>query len=172
MKDNHGFSLVEMIIVIAILAIVTTFGVMGINYLFGTHARACANELTTAIGRTRITTMGEQETILRIYQDAVDHAYYKQVLIDGATAEPPEQIGKSTIEMQYYIDGDSTAYVIDGSTELIIAFDRSSGAEIDTVTMNIGGITYASVKCNRIDVSSGSRTYTINIVPVTGKIFM
>lgn len=169
MKDNRGFSLIELLVVIAILAIVTGFGIAGLGYIFGANAKACANELYTTIGKTRITTMGKDETALVIYRDGTAGAYFKQEWVDGAAAEEPEQIGKSTLELTYYVGGTATS--INGTNRLVIAFDRSSGSEkaLD-VTVDASGGTVTSVLCERIDVIGGGRTYSVEIVPATGKV--
>ena len=169
MKDNRGFSLLELVIVIAILAIVATFGIAGLGYIFGTNARSCANEIYLAIGKNRITTMGKDETSLRIYRDGASGAFFKQEWIDGTAAEEPNQVGKSSVEVAYWIKGDTTEYVLDGTTELIITFDRASGKESD-LPVTVNGTSTQGVFCERIEVRGGGRTYTVNIEPATGKV--
>lgn len=168
MKDNRGFSLIELIVVIAILAVVAVFGIAGLGYVFGTNARACANKLYTAVGRTRITTMGKEETALRIYRDGATGPYYKQELIDGVAGNP-EEVGKATLVLTYTVKDDTTPIAIDGTQELVIAFDRGSGSE-RVATVSDGTNDHTSVLCERIEVTGGGRTYSLGIVPATGKI--
>ena len=77
-KDNKGFSLVEIIIVLAIMAIIAVAILAGSGYQAGTAASALADSIKTAVGETRIKTMGKQETVLYLYKDATDGKYYKQ----------------------------------------------------------------------------------------------
>ena len=169
MKDNRGFSLLELIIVIAILAIIVGFGLAGLGYIFGTNARACANEIYSAIGKNRITTMGKDETSLRIYRDGAAGVYFKQEWVDGIAAEDPDQVGKSTVEIAYWIKGDTTEYILDGTTELIITFDRASGKESD-LPVTVNGVSTQGVLCERIEVRGGGRVYPVRIEPATGKV--
>lgn len=177
--DNRGFSLLEMIIVLAILSVLIGFFIAGLGYIFGTEARGCANVIKTAVGSTRITTMGREETLLRIYRASSGGAYFKQVWVDDAvTPQPygdsPEQIGKSYLEIVYWLKGEDEGqpgHVLDETADLFIGFDRSSGAET-AVTMKINGVDVTSQIIKRIDVSGGGRTYTVGISPATGKVYL
>lgn len=168
MKDNRGFSLIELLVVIAIMAIVVGFGISGLGYIFGANARACSNSLYTAIGKNRITTMGKEETALRIFKDPTTGAYFKQEWVKGGALEDPDQIGKSTLELTYYVGG--TATVIDGTNELIMTFDRSSGSE-KALSVTVNGAAVTGVLCEKIEVVGGGRTYSVVIVPATGKVY-
>lgn len=165
MKNNKGYSLVEIMIVLAILAVLATVGITGLGYIWGTNVRSCANELKTAIGKTRITTMGKDEATIRIYQDSTDGAYYKQEIVDGV-GERPIKVGKAILTLTYtMVDGTGTLIgtgTISGSDELAIAFDRSSGAQREA--------TAGAGMCSEIDVSFGSRHSIITLVPATGKV--
>lgn len=177
--DNRGFSLIEIIIVLSILGVLIGFFITGLGYIFGTEARSCANEIKVAIGSTRITTMGKEETVLRIYKDSSGGAYFKQLWVDDTIApEPygdtPEQIGRSYLEVVYWLKGEDESlpgHTLGGTAELLIGFDRASGAEA-AVTMKINGADATSEVVNKIEITGGGRTYTVSISPATGKVYM
>ncbi len=177
--DNRGFSLVEIIIVLAILGVLTGFFITGLGYIFGTAAKSCANGIKTAVGSTRITTMGKEEAVLRIYRDPSKGAYFKQLWVDDTVApepygETPEQIGKSYLEIVYWLKDENESlpgHTLGGPAELLIGFDRSSGAEA-AITMKINGVDMTSEIVKRIEVTGGGRTYTVGISPATGKVYL
>lgn len=168
MKDNRGFSLIELLVVIAILGIVAAFGIAGLGYIFGTNARSCANEIYSAIGHTRIETMGRATTALRIYEDETTGACMAQEWIEGVGGQSKE-VGKSTVEVAFFLEGDPTEHIIDGSEELIITFDRESG-KVSNIVVNVNGSTTAGMMCERIEARGGGRVYAVNIVLATGKV--
>lgn len=189
--DNRGFSLVELIIVIAIMVII--LGMLGasLNFIGNSQARSLANSIKTAIGQTRIQTMGKYDSYLYIYRDPSDDKYYKKVWkrsnLGILEAEDREAIGKQKPIVKYYIEGDtSTEHILDGSHGLLIKFDRTNGKEVEAILptgtytdengididTGIIGAEKKSVKCDKIVVSFGGKEYVITIVPATGKIHL
>ena len=69
-KDNRGYSLVELIIVVAIIAVVATTAVLSIGLIFSANAKTCANDIMSAISECKITTMsyGRGNVRLLIYR--------------------------------------------------------------------------------------------------------
>lgn len=159
MKDNRGLTLIELIVVIAIMAIVMSMGLMGLGLIASGNVRSCANELKTSIGHVRITTMGKTNTSLRIYQDT--DGYYKQEIVtqgDGSVVnETPVKIGKSTVALTWE-DKSGGSGSID-STGITIAFNRETGKQ-DSPFYTL------------ITVASGSYTSDVVMVPATGKVYL
>lgn len=184
-SDNSGLTLVEIIIVIAIMGILVGFFITSTNYIGMSQARGLANTIKTAIGQARIQTMGKYDTYLYIYKSPSDGCYYKEFWKNydykQLVRDKREKIGKNRPIVKYHIQGDSDTDVteIGSGVGLLIKFNRSNGKEvIDTMP---AGSTYededgnslsttTSVLCDMIIVSYGSREYKIEIVPETGKI--
>lgn len=166
MKDNKGYTLVEIMVVIAIIAVLLLVGITGLGFIGSANLNSCTEDLKTAVGKVRITTMGKNNATLRIYQDSSDGAYYIQEIVDG-NPEAGEKIGKASLTLTYTMVDDSGAVLSTGTisdpNDLEIGFDRSSGAQIE-LPSNTG-------KCSRIDISLGSRTRSVIMVPATGKVY-
>lgn len=159
MKDNRGLTLIELIVVIAIMAIVMGIGLTGLSLIASGNVRSCANELKTSIGHVRITTMGKTNTSLRIYQGT--DGYYKQEIVtlgDGTVVnEEPVKIGKSTIALTWE-DKSGGNGTID-STGITITFNRESGKQNSS---------YYTL----ITVTGGNYTSNVVMVPATGKVYL
>lgn len=155
-RNQKGFSLVELIVVIAIMAVLSTVGVLSFAVVSGRYVSSCAEELISYIGDTRMEALSRASAELEIF-----------VKNDGVYVHPSVEardikIGKAGIEVSYTAGG---ANVTLSETErLVLSFDRSSGA----FTPLNGGANY----CDEIRIVSGRHSARIVVVPQTGKFYM
>lgn len=171
-KDNRGLSMVEMIIVVAILATVAGTVFLGIGFITGKPAEKCANELLSLMQRNRITTMGKLEARLEIYiKDGC--LCVKEVVQTDGEAGPKvtvNKIGETGVEVTYRLAGESTYRTLgDESSPLIISYDRSSGAFKD---LSLMGSSWAGRYCEEIKVEKANKVKILKLVTRTGKITM
>ena len=128
-KNNGGFSLVELIVVIAISVVLIGAATISIRSVMGVEVKQCARNIESIINKTRVTTMGKDSAVLEIYKDASDGAYYYKTTING-TVSAPSKIGKSRIDVYYSMKDDySDKTQLNGSDSIVLQFDRSSGAQ-------------------------------------------
>lgn len=161
-NNNRGFSLVELIVVVAIGAILIGASILSIASISGTAAKQCARNIESILNKTRVTTMGKDSAAIELYKDGADGAYYYKVTVTngkGETTAETKKIGRSNLEIRYSTNASTTfvdASKLDVSNPIKIEFDRSSGAE----KTDIG----------KIWVKHGSTEKTITIYKETGKI--
>jgi prepilin-type N-terminal cleavage/methylation domain-containing protein len=105
-KNNGGFSLVELIVVIAISVVLIGAATISIRSVMGVEVKQCARNIESIINKTRVTSMGKDSAVLKIYK-ASDGAYYYKMTING-TESDPSKIGKSRIEVYYSMNDDYT----------------------------------------------------------------
>ena len=67
-KNNRGFSLVELIIVIAIIAALIGTVILSVSMVFSANAKACSNDLQRAVADCKVTTMGKAKAWLVVYR--------------------------------------------------------------------------------------------------------
>lgn len=177
-NKNGGFSLVELIIVVAIMAIVV--GVMGLSVgtLTGRKIAKCADEIVSTLERARVLTLGKEQNQVEfvLLQDSSTGEYRAQIY-QGGNLVSNRIVGKTPIEIEIEFSDGSTAQLgsIEGEppystipkTGLHLVFDRSSGA-FSQNTNKVG--LDAKLYCNKITVTNGTRTITITTVGRTGKI--
>lgn len=163
MKRNQGYSLVELIVVIAIMAVLTGTLAISVSAIGGFKAKECAKNIQSYINKTRVSTMGRNSVVLHLYKGA-DGAFYAQTTTNG-TADTPQVIGKKSVTVRYTAGDDlDTADELD-TTGVYIEFDRSSGAmKLPTSDPKI--------YVHKIAVSQESRTYVLTIYKETGKVVL
>lgn len=165
-RNNRGMSLVEVIIVVAILSIVAGGITIGVGFITGKPADECANKLRAALQSNRTTTMGKLSAELLIYGNT-DGVWVVEV-IDG-TAKTPVKIGSSGVGIKIETsDGMVSSLNTETptseslpNTPLRISFNRSSGA---FNPLPGGGY------CTEIVISKGNTVKTLKLYYLTGKI--
>ena len=162
-RNNRGMSLVEVIIVVAILSIVAGGITMGIGFITGKPADECANKLRAALQSNRTTTMGKLSAKLEICVED-DGIYIKETI--GTAGESSAKvnrtrIGDAGIEIKYAVSGGSGYIDLPVGSSLEISFNRSSGA---FNPLPGGGY------CTEIVISKGNTVKTLKLYNLTGKI--
>ena len=80
-NNNRGFSLVELIVVVAIGAILIGASILSIASISGTAAKQCARNIESILNKTRVTTMGKDTAVIELYKNGSDGAYYYKVTV-------------------------------------------------------------------------------------------
>ena len=149
-KNNGGFSLVELIVVIAISVVLIGAATISIRSVMGVEVKQCARNIESIINKTRV----------KIYK-ASDGAYYYKMTING-TESDPSKIGKSRIEVYYSMNDDYSGKTqLNVSDSIELQFDRSSGAQKPDTNGKY---------CSRIWVQKNSTEKVITIYKETGKV--
>lgn len=173
-KDNAGFSLIELIVVIAIMVIVAGIGAAWIGNISGYRARECSGKISSSLTSSKIKALSKErktgDAYWELYLDS-DNKYYVNVRYpdyeSGAITydEDISKVGKtSNITVKYTdVDGEHT---VDAHNSLILCYDRSTGA----IYEGYGAAVDKTKKISKISVSAGIRTYNIDIVAKTGKV--
>ena len=157
---NRGFSLIELIVVVAIMAVALTVGGYALSAISLANAKNCATEIKSSLEKTRTqacsTDKGTDKATLTLKRDS---ASGKVLIInyDGSSKE----IGGKTVSVKYRTGtGNSDVYQDLGTNVLTFGFNRSTGGFSDDTSVR------------QIQISSGGRTYTLTCYALTGKIKM
>ncbi len=201
MKNKKGFTIVELIVVVAIMAVVLVGGVMGIGALSGQKIKTASKNLYNMLGSSQLVAMSKGDTFYGIlYND--DHIEVVTVyLIDRSdypnfTVIQKEELS-SSVEV-YYKNADGEVYYIgdpaksDGTKNytwgMLLEFNRTTGGINSTwhVKNDYGGETLIinelnaassqagkqSSNCNHICITKKGGDIDITIVPLTGKFYI
>ena len=158
-KNNKGFSLVELIVIIAILAVLMGAVITYIGSLGTAQAKKCANGINSGFSQTKVCAMSRSSASMIVYCND-EGAFLKT--IQGST-DRVEKIGTAGTVVEYRTVRDSNSFVPVGETEATgvkIEFDRASGA---CKKMSSGDYCYG------FKVTCGKTTYIVSIEPLTGR---
>lgn len=161
-QDNRGISLTEVMIVVALIAVLGGVGIWGINAMLGKPAQQCAQKIVYSLERHRTTALGKVEAEYHLVQDGSCVYLEEYVTNDSAAGlvrTSRVEIGSAKVKVQYTIDSEATRRDL----PLKLVFDRSSGA---FKPQDGGGY------CTKIFVSSGGREHQVTLVPLTGKVYI
>ena len=160
--DNRGYSLIELVIVLAIIAVLMGTVFYSIILVFSANAKSCANNIQRSIGDCKVTTMGKADAYMELFRES-DGTVYTQLLVtecDGTvTDEERQKVGTNKVYVGYEADGD-TKTSLEAGDKIVIRFDRSSGG----FRPDAGGVIYKNIY-----VEGGSKKYRIEMIPFTGK---
>ena len=157
-KNNKGFSLVELVVIIAIMAVLTTAIVSYIGMVGTAQAKKCANGIVSGFSQTKVCAMSRSNANMVIYSNE-DGVFLKTV---QGTTDRIEKIGNKGTVVEYRTVRNSDVFSPIGSTAdtgVKIEFDRASGA-CKKVSGNY---------CYGFKVTAGQTTYIVNIEPLTGR---
>lgn len=186
MRDNKGFSLLELIITIAILGVLITFGLSKTQVIFGYNAQEAYKKTMSAISAGKVQALSKSKLTSNsisvkecvnapagsgshvnemvytvIYKDG-NSIYTKTYVCGKAIVEDGEKIGGKGVVISYTLDGGTQVALGDGEANgLMLSFDRSTGGFLPSESNKY---------VREIHVSGGTREYVITLLPKTGKV--
>ena len=161
-NNNNGYSIIELIIVLAIIAIIISTVFYSIILVFSANAKSCANNMQRSIGDCKVTTMGKSAAYMELYRDADQNVYTRMYVMDsGGSYVPsePQKVGTSRVYVAYTPEGGAETELLAGD-KIEIRFDRASGGFEEDASGNI---------YEKLHVQGGSKKYEIVLTKLTGK---
>ena len=157
-KNNKGFSYVELILVIAIAAILMGLVGLTIGLVSRTNVNKAGDKLYTTMNQARATTMGKGGgTHIEIYCEGDEYYYF----VGDPSKDNREELSVSFIAkpavVSYIEEGETSAIELEEGDSLFIEYDKASGAFA------------SSVVCEYIIISNGDKEAKIRLYHATGK---
>jgi len=173
MKENKGFSLIELIVVLAILAILAGILVGATGAVGNRKLNKYTSLLDEFMKKTRIDAMAQNDVCgLRIYEenDVYYVETYGEINKNGSTeykVKDKQKLGDvSDIEISIAKKDKTDKIILTNESYIKIQYARSSGA--------ITGIKVGTEENGRLDrtvitLKRGERIQCIEMIPATGK---
>lgn len=169
--NNKGYSLIELVIVLAIIAVIMSTVFYSIILVFSANAKTTANDIQRAIGDCKVTTMGRSEAYMKLYRNVDGVVYTKMYIWDSSAgsggdyvASEPQKVGPSKVYVAYKTKGSTggtrTELANGESNGIQIWFDRATGGFQADGSGNLYEVIY---------VEGGSKKYEIRLTDLTGK---
>ena len=154
-RKNRGYSLIELIVTIAILGIVTTGLALGLSFVNGRPADQCARNLKMALTNHRLSTMGKESASIRIYMDS-DGSVWTEEKLDGNPTT--NKVCGRGVSVKIVSSTSGEKEMAPGVNDLTISFNRYNGS------FNLGNdIEY-------LEISKASHRYKLVFYNLTGKV--
>ncbi len=127
--NNHGFSLLELLVVMAIIVIVSTMTAVGLNVLAEGNAKKANKTMYSKISELRTTTMSKSGEWYMVIS-CQDNTYTLEThhVVNGEDdIKDTSKFSASRISLLYYNGDSSTGYNLRDNS-LKIQFDRNDGS--------------------------------------------
>ena len=151
-RNHKGFTLIEMVVVIAIMGIMMGIGSYSLSLIASANAKECTHEINAALVSTR-TKAYSSDSGTSVATMTLKKGTDGSIYVDKSF-EDEKKVGGSKVAVSYSADG-STYTELDNAG-LTFSFNRSSGA-------------FNALPCKYIKVASGTKTYIITCYKNTGK---
>ncbi|MFV0465090.1 MAG: prepilin-type N-terminal cleavage/methylation domain-containing protein [Lachnospiraceae bacterium] len=173
-KKQGGYSLIELIVVISIIAIVSGALFTGINALVRSNRTTCANLIYRGLQETKTDALSKSAAYLTISFDPAKEKYGIQTL-----GKDIVYTGNSNMKITYIVeDADHNEAILDvTSRNLILSYQKGSGSFLPVIeSVNAdGSYVYLSdsdgdkLFCKSITITAGGKTSDLTLNKSTGK---
>jgi len=174
MKNNKGFSLVELIVVVAILGVMSTMSVVGFNSFSSVQVKQPTQIIETYLSADKIKSVSGQRCVSKIYCDD-DWYYISRYLYNSDTGlfdikEETNQLmsTKATLSIREYSDTNvvKAEKVVRKDDEILFRFSPVT-ANFQYCTLNDTNI-FEDYGYAEIVLTNGRTSYSIYLVESTG----
>ncbi len=158
--NNQGISLVEIVIVLAIMAIIGGAVLLSTTVATDKQVSSCAEKIASSLEQTRNLVMGKSNGYIEISQAAGDYVKV-QMYVDGSTYGDEVSVGHPGLEVRVYYS-DLTSEVLTARSDAVkIYFSRSNGSIRDDMGVKV---------VKSFEITNGRRTMEVKIDGFTGTV--
>ena len=162
--NNKGFSLVELMVVIAIIAVLGGVFINGFYLISSKQVDQCAKKMQMALENARSTSMGKSNVDLKFYYSG-GKIYVDKKLNNDSTKITKTEVGDDGLTIKY-----TYAPIVGTATEKNLSTNPLSGVEFDRASGALKPLSGTNNYLTKITVTNGRKTVTVNIERLTGRV--
>ena len=152
--NNKGYSLLEVVIVVSLIALFTGVAFIGFRVLNSRQVDDCVKKLKMGLESNKVTTMGKFESSVSIYVDSKGYLTLDESINGEINTK---RIGDDNLKYEYKVDAGAWNNVPGASNKLTVKFNRNSGSVETTEVTDFR-------------ISLGNTSVTVNIDKLTGRV--
>lgn len=167
-KDNRGLSLVEIVLVIALMMVVAGVAGYGLSLIGHKPVEECARKVEIALNQNRTNSMGKKVAYLDFYMTTGGQAAFREYSQSARESDVREGaeavIGAADVKLRFVyknVEGEETEVAL-GTAPIKVSFKRDSGSLVEEES---------GLVLDRIEVYKGEGyVKTVGIDKLTGKV--
>lgn len=163
--DNKGYTLVELIVVVAIMAVMIGFSVIGVRALVGPNLNKVSFALSSSLSKFRTTAMSQGQADVWEWRLEERSGVYYGVTYQNGTEYKKEEIG-SNISISF--TSGTTSFDVNVSNPLILCFKKDTGSLVSVNGVSVTDASLSSV--STITITYATRSAEVKVYSTTGKI--
>ena len=164
--NNKGYSLIEIIIVVAIVAIVSSAGTASLNLIHNSKVSTAARTVNSYCKSVRLNNMTKKELkYIHVFKKNNSNYVYVDSNKSANLTKTEKEIGNTNLAI-YYGSTSGSKSAITNDNVITITFDRSGQCQL----LNKSGSIISTV--DLLSFTNGKRSSDIIISKLTGKVTM
>lgn len=161
MKNDHGFTLIELIVVILIMSLFVVGTITGYRLLFHGNAKQASKKIINTLDLVQMENMTKNSVYSMTITQNSEREFFLNIIRDGTTIS--SEIIKLKNGNITYETADDETVTISGSDKLEIFFRKDTGGVKENSSNQI---------ITRIGVKGSGNTVFIRLITTTGKHFI
>jgi len=171
-SDNRGVSILELVVVIAIMSIIGVTLFLSTSVATDRHVTSCANKISTALEQIRNLTLGKQSGKIKFWVNA-NGEICAQEYVNGQAYGDEVAIGHTGLTVTFIYVRPTNPGVVSrrelGTGGLEIEFNRSTGGMMRQF-YNGSELPPNENLLKSIEITNGHRTMSISVDTYTGRV--
>ena len=167
MNKNKGFSLVELVVIVAIMGILISALLPTLDTLFSSSTRGCATNIDNLLARCKVYAMGRSDDVVVMIYKGDDGKIWGEY-IEGTATGQIEQLGDSRVEISATPPG-AASYPLTKDQPLYVSFNRATGGLCLFGNDREAVLVPAAGQRALIGITSAGKPYEIRIYATTRK---
>lgn len=168
MKDNRGVTLVEIMVVLAIMAVLTSMIGISISLITGQRLKSAVSDTKSLMQSAQTVAMSKKNCVVRFEQNSEGECVVTSISDANKQLKAVAINSKISVVIRTVDDNE---YTINSSQSIEITYVRETGGFGACKLYTAGGTNVATIGTPKeISFTQGSRTITLTLATYTGKI--